>query len=135
MPFGRRLILATALGTLAAAPAVADDGAPSPRQSTLVVYGNDPCPRSSDPDLVVVCARRPETDRYRIPAPLRRRSQPPSEVSWASRIDSLDEASAPMRPNSCTVVGSFGQTGCTQQMIRQWYAARRAQQAEDAGVP
>jgi hypothetical protein len=40
-----------------------------------------------------------------------------------------------MRPNSCTVVGSFGQTGCTQQMIRQWYAARRAQQAEDAGVP
>lgn len=134
MPFGRRLILATALATLAAAPAAADDGA-APRQSTLVVYGNDPCPRSSDPDLVVVCARRPETDRYRIPAPLRRRSQPPSEVSWASRIESLDEASAPMRPNSCTVVGSFGQTGCTQQMIRQWYAARRAQQAEDAGVP
>jgi hypothetical protein len=134
MPTARCLFVATALSALCAAPAAAEDGAPA-RQSTLVVYGSDPCPRSTAPDEIVVCARRPETDRYRIPAPLRRRSQPPSEVSWASRIDSLDEASAHMRPDSCSAVGSFGQTGCTQSMIRQWYAARRAQRAEGAGIP
>src|SRR5207302_9162497 len=31
----------------------------------IIVYGNDPCPRSTE-DQVVVCARRPEGERYRI---------------------------------------------------------------------
>jgi len=88
------------------------------------VFGDDPCPAGEDGEIVV-CARRPESDRYRIPAPLRRSSRPP-EQSWASRAEALDEASRDARPGSCSVVGSFGQSGCTQQMIRQWAAERRA---------
>ena len=38
--------------------------------SEIIVYGNDPCPRSTD-DEVVVCARKPEAERYRIPEKLR----------------------------------------------------------------
>jgi hypothetical protein len=107
-----------------AAPAPAQNGSPE-RQADLTVYGSDPCPQSTD-DEIVVCHRRPEEERYRIPAPLRRSSQNP-EQSWGTRVETLDEVSRDTRPNSCSVVGTFGQSGCTRQMIRQWYEERRAQ--------
>ena len=48
-----------------AAPVAATNGTPPPdRIATLVVYGDDPCPRSAG-DEIVVCARRPENERYR----------------------------------------------------------------------
>jgi hypothetical protein len=41
--------------------------APTPalaqRVNEIIVYGTDPCPRSTD-DEVVVCARKPESHRY-----------------------------------------------------------------------
>lgn len=113
---------------LLAMPAAAqeEDGAPD-RESTVVIYGDDACPPSTDNE-VVVCARRPEEERYRIPPPLRRSSRPP-EQSWASRVESLEEASRDMRPGSCSVVGTYGQSGCTAALIRQWYAERRARRA------
>ena len=60
--------------TLAATAAAAAGTAPLPvpaeaQQNSvaeIIVYGTDPCPRSTD-DQVVVCARRPENERYRIP--------------------------------------------------------------------
>ena len=51
-----------------AAPASAQDAAPNVAE--IIVYGSDPCPRSTD-DQVVVCARRPEAERYRIPPKMR----------------------------------------------------------------
>lgn len=126
--------LAALLGIAAAFPAVAFAADPPPaRQSTLVVYGNDPCPTSGADNEVVVCARRPEEERYRIPRRIRERQ--PTETSWASRVEGLDEESRPMRPNSCSVVGSNGFTGCTAAMIRQWYAERRQRRAEEASIP
>jgi len=113
-------------------PAAAAAEAPS-RQSTLVVYGNDPCPTSGPDNEVVVCARRPEEERYRIPRRIRERQ--PTETSWASRVEGLEEESRQMRPNSCSVVGSNGFTGCNAAMIRQWYAERRARRAAEAGIP
>ena len=114
-------------------PSIAHAGETPARQSTLVVYGNDPCPTSGADNEVVVCARRPEEERYRIPRRLRERQ--PLETSWASRVEGMDEENRIMRPNSCSVVGSNGFTGCTSQMIRQWYAERRARRAEDANIP
>ena len=108
-----------------AAPGLAQNSGPPPREATLVVYGEDPCPRSTDEDIVV-CARRPEEERYRIPEPLRERPDRPAEVSWGSRSEDLENAQRDSRPGSCSVVGSGGQTGCTQDMIRQWFAERRA---------
>lgn len=115
-----------ALLAAAAVPAVAQDE-PLARQSQLTVYGEDPCPRSTDEEIVV-CHRRPEEERYRIPAPLRRSTRNP-EQAWSARVETLDEVSRDSRPNSCSVVGSFGQSGCAQAMIRQWYEARRARRS------
>ena len=118
-----RLILLIAL---LAAPASAQDETPA-RQAALTVYGDDPCPRSTDEEIVV-CHRRPEEERYRIPAPLRRSTRN-SEQAWTSRVEGLEEASRDARPGSCSVVGSFGQSGCTQALIRQWFEARRARRS------
>jgi len=102
------------------------DRAPE-RESTILVYGEDACPPSTDNE-VVVCARRPEEERYRIPRNLRRSGQR-QEQAWAARVESLEEVSRDMRPNSCSVVGTYGQSGCMQALIRQYYAERRARAA------
>ncbi len=116
---------------LLAGLAAAIAGAQQPetgRESHVVVYGEDPCPESRG-DEIVVCARRPEEERYRIPAPLRRSSRR-AEASWSSHAAELEEIQRDTRPDSCSVVGSYGQTGCTQQMIRQWRAERRTRRRE-----
>ena len=120
--------LLTAVLTFALVPAAqAEKAEPPPeRTQTLVVYGNDPCPKAADEEEIVVCARKPENERYRVPRSLRNKDDPPSQVSWGSRVEDLEEASRASRPGSCSVVGSYGQTGCTQQLIRQWYNDRRA---------
>jgi hypothetical protein len=112
------------LAALLAAPVpAAAQEEPAGRRSELTVYGADACPPSSD-DEIVVCHRRPEEERYRIPAPLRRSSRNP-EQAWGSRVETLDEVSRGTRPGSCSPVGSFGQTGCREQMLREWYESRR----------
>ena len=118
--------LAMALALVAASPAAAA-GQPEPpeRESRLVVYGDDACPEPETPEEVVVCARRPEEERYRIPAPLRRDGQP-AEASWSTQAAELEEAQRDTRPDSCSVVGSYGHTGCTQDMLRRWLEERRA---------
>jgi hypothetical protein len=122
----RHIILAGLLAAAGLTPASAQDPEPSPpaRETLIEVYGDDPCPQSSGEETVV-CARRPEEERYRIPAPLRRSTRPP-EQAWGARVESLDEVSRSSRPGSCSVVGTYGQSGCTQQMIREWYNERRA---------
>jgi hypothetical protein len=131
----RRAIF-TAASLLLAGPAGAQPGegdAPK-RTVSVTVYGSDPCPRGSDGEIVV-CGRRPDNERYRIPKELRKREQQSSETSWAARAAGLEEASRPSMPGSCSPVGSWGQTGCFQQMIRQWGAARAAARSQAANVP
>jgi len=117
--------LAMIFAASAAAGAAAQPADPPARQETLIVYGDDPCPAAEDEDEIVVCARRPEEERYRIPAPLRRGDRL-SETAWSSQLEALEDAQRDSRPNSCSVVGSFGQSGCTQEMLRRWHAERRA---------
>ena len=50
---------ATVAATMALAPAPL--AAQAANVSEVIVYGTDPCPRSTD-DEVVVCARKPETE-------------------------------------------------------------------------
>ncbi len=130
-----------ALGILAlaiVAPASAQDAPADPPRKVVnaTVFGDDPCPKSADPDEIVVCARMGENERYRIPKRFR---DPPSQAtvasSWAARADTAMEAARVGLPNSCSPVGSGGQTGCTQAMLRQWFAERRQQQSAGSGVP
>jgi hypothetical protein len=121
---------------IAAGSALAADppesGAPPEKISALEVYGNDPCPRSSGEEIVV-CARLPESERYRVPKRFRKpRKRDAESTAWGSRVQALEYVSRTGRPNSCSPVGSFGQTGCQQQFLSQWRAERN-QAKEDAG--
>jgi hypothetical protein len=103
---------------------------------SLVVYGEDPCPKA-DGDEIVVCARRPDSERYRIPKELRKRAENERQTatSWTSRVAELEDAQRPSRPDSCSPMGSWGQTGCFAQMINQWYAARQQMRSEANNIP
>ncbi len=92
------------------------------RVNQLIVYGSDPCPASSG-DEITVCARRPESDRYRIPAPLRGTERPENN-SWAVRASELQYVGR-TGIQSCSPVGAGGFTGCLSQLINQARAERQ----------
>jgi hypothetical protein len=102
------------------------------RVSEIIVYGNDPCPRSTD-DEVVVCARKPEADRYRIPEKLRSSGPRQTREAWANRARAFETVGA-TGINSCSPVGPAGFTGCLQQVIDQAKAHNR-EAAEGNVVP
>ena len=119
--------LAFALPLLAVpAPAVAQNGGTI---SEIIVYGTDPCPRSTD-DEVVVCARKPEGERYRIPERLRSSGTRQQRESWANRAIAF-ETYGKTGINSCSPVGAAGFTGCSQQLINQAFKERKEQSSDD----
>lgn len=128
----KTVMLARALVFVASA-SHGQDGEPSPsempeRISFLVAFGDEKC-REAVGDEIVVCATLPENERYRIPLKLRKaKEQVVTDRSWTSALESLDEFARDLRPNSCSVNGAGGFTGCTQAMLRQWFAERRGNQ-------
>lgn len=121
--------LAIAVPTVfATEPALAQNG----RISEIIVYGTDPCPRSTD-DEVVVCARKPESERFRIPEKLRSSGSRQSRESWANKAIAF-ETYGRTGINSCSAVGPAGFTGCTQQLINQAFKERR-EEADEGTAP
>lgn len=120
----RRLVLLAAAPlaiAFAPAPAAAQD-APGDKVNIVDVYGEDPCPQSSD-DVIVVCRRMNEEERYRIPEALRQ-SDSPQNQSWSNRVQSF-EAVGNFGPLSCSPIGLGGELGCTAQMIAAAYEEKR----------
>ncbi len=110
---------------------------PPQRFRSQVIYGDDPCPQGGK-DEVVVCARQPESDRYRIPKKLRKkRNTEAAAQAWGSRVATLDDVSRVSAglPNTCSAVGSGGQTGCMRKFLQQYRDEKREQAAEDAAIP
>lgn len=124
------------IGLLAAAATAVPVSAPKEpdRYQMLTVFGSDTCPRSSA-DEIVVCARLPESERYRIPKRIRDKKavSGPASVAWSQKVQSLEYVSRIGTPNSCSPVGSGGATGCFQQFMRQAREQREAEAAEKAG--
>jgi hypothetical protein len=87
----------------------------------LIVYGKDACPQSTQ-DEITVCARRPETDRFRIPEQLRNVADPANN-SWANKALELQYVGR-SGIGSCSPSGPGGATGCLQQFINQARAER-----------
>ena len=118
-----------------AAPALAqDDGSlaqsssPPQRTSVLYTYGDEPCPEAQEGEIVV-CAQRPESERYRVPQELREELKEEEAVgggSWASKVEGYENVARASRPNSCSPVGSYGFSGCAAAALRDWFEARRA---------
>lgn len=128
----RALVLAL---LVSAAPVAAAEPEPPPeRIVSAVVYGNDPCPRSSG-DEIIVCARQPESERYRIPKRFRDKRDQRTEQSWASTAQVLEYVGRAGTPNSCSPVGSGGQTGCYRQFLRQAREERARMKAEAEAIP
>lgn len=127
--------LTIAAGALAATGlALAALPAPATAQSAVsevIVFGNDPCPRSTDSE-VVVCARKPEAERYRIPEKLRSGGPPQTRQSWANKAKAL-ETVGNTGTFSCSPVGPGGFTGCLTRVINQ--ARRERQQEAEEGTP
>ena len=115
---------------LPAAPALAQNT----KVSEIIVYGTDPCPRSTD-DEIVVCARKPESERFRIPEALRKGGSLQSRQSWAARARQFETVGR-TGVNSCSPVGPAGYTGCMEQVINQAFTDREEQlQSESAPRP
>jgi hypothetical protein len=116
--------LAAALLLPAQAPAQAPRPGPAddPRINQLIVYGEDPCPASSDAEIIV-CARKPEGDRYRIPENLRDDPNAAINQSWANRAIEMQYVGR-SGIGSCSPVGPGGVIGCYNEMVRQARAER-----------
>jgi len=119
----RRLLAVAALPLAFAAlpaPAAAQDNA-GDKVNTVIIYGNDECPKSAE--TITVCARLAESERYRIPENLRGSDSPQNE-SWSNKVQSF-ESVGNFGPLSCTPFGAGGELGCTAKMIRDAYAEKK----------
>jgi len=98
----------------AAAPVAGPEDTEKVRQ--VFVYGDDPCPESGS-DEIVVCARMPDNERYRIPTELRTDPNSPAVQSWVNRARTLEYVGL-SGTDSCSTIGGGGFTGCFQQLAR-----------------
>lgn len=122
----KRLISAVAaLGAVALfapLPAAAQD-VPGEKVNQLIVYGDDPCPASTDGGITV-CARKEEAERFRIPAPLRENPNAAINQGWTQRVKAYETVGA-SGVASCSPVGSGGASGCMAKLINQAYAEKK----------
>jgi hypothetical protein len=132
-----RPVLALALlatGGTALAQQAATGQAPS-RIRDVTIKPGEPCPKASG-DEVVVC--RTLDEPYRIPKTLR--DEHPiaaANQSWVNRTATADQIGrvAGGLPNTCSPVGTGGQTGCFQQRAQAYAADKRASRSAEASVP
>jgi len=120
-----------ALAAFASTAAVAQDSDVGSTIAEVIVYGNDPCPRSTD-SAIVVCARKPESERYRIPERYREAGPRQTRESWAQKAKSFEYVGR-SGIQSCSAVGPGGYTGCLQNMIDR--AKKEASGAETQASP
>ncbi|MBO9576906.1 MAG: hypothetical protein J7494_14340 [Sphingobium sp.] len=132
----RRLLPLLALSVVTlSAPAFAQPGREGPnpvgekgpldteKVKLVYVYGDDPCPASTA-DEIMICAKLPDADRYRIPKELRSDPLAPQNQSWANRARTLETAGA-SGINSCSPVGAGGWTGCFAKLARDMKEERK----------
>ncbi len=119
----RNLHFAALAAALLAAPAIAQPVIEDVKIDQRIIYGDDACPPSTD-DVIIVCARKPEGDRYRIPENLRRNSNDPVSQSWANKAIELSYVGR-TGTQSCSTVGAGGFTGCFDQLAGAWRAERQ----------
>ena len=106
------------------APTAAAGTTGSERVNLVIVYGEDACPQSAGTDIVV-CARKGEEERYRIPEPLRGDPNKPSNQAWGERVRSMEYVGR-TGTESCSATGPGGFTGCFNQLARLAKAERQA---------
>ena len=132
------LLSLPAVASAQTAPATdkqAESGKAPARIRNVTINPNEACPASTS-DEIVVCSTLVEP--YRIPKALR---NPPKKdaasQSWVNRAATMDEVGrrAGGLPDTCSPVGSGGQTGCTAMMLQQYAAEKAEKKREGTAVP
>jgi hypothetical protein len=106
------LMLALNIG---GAPILMAPAAVQAADRVLIIYGDDKCPTSNGEEIVV-CSRKPESERYRIPEELRHTTDRGNE-NWGDRASSLEYVGRGGL-QSCSATGSGGASGCFKELAR-----------------
>lgn len=130
----KRLLIPSALiAAIALVPAAAQQGPETgggEKVSQAIVYGQDDCPAATG-DEIIVCARLPEAERYRVPEIFRGTDLlNPKNEAWANKVVALERVGR-FGTDSCSPVGLGGFTGCTQSLVAGAAAERRATDKTD----
>ena len=113
----------------------AGSGQPPQRVRAVTLGVGQKCPESTDAE-VVVCSTLEQP--YRIPKQFRDNGPIPAKnQAWGNRVATQDQIGrvAGGLPDTCSPVGSGGQSGCALMTNRAWAADRRAQKDAEASVP
>lgn len=115
---------------------LAESSTPPQRVRSVTVTGDQPCPKSTAQEIVV-CSHADRDEQFRIPPKFRELPHPAANNSWVNRAALIDDVSreAGGLPNTCSVNGSGGQTGCSQKALEQWQAEMRAKKRAQESIP
>ena len=113
----------------------AESGKAVQRIRNVQLQRGEKCPTATTDDEVVVCGTVEEP--YRIPKALRESKPDAVQQSWVNRAATMDEVGreAAGLPDTCSPVGSGGQTGCTQKLLRNYAAEKREKQRIAESTP
>ncbi|WP_033920643.1 hypothetical protein [Sphingomonas sp. 37zxx] len=122
------------LAAAAALPAISAPAMAQVQNGTLVIFGNDRCPTNADGEEIVVCVRKGEAERFRIPQELRELEITPENRAWAVRSeDTLRAGDSGI--GSCSAVGIGGMIGCAGQAADTNRAVRRERRQAEQAIP
>ena len=113
------LVLSAAL--MLTSPAAARQDVAGDKVNQLIVYGDDDCQPAAENEITI-CARKPESERFRIPEILRGTVSPQNEA-WTNRVIAYETVGI-SGTMSCSATGSGGWTGCAHQLIDAAYAEK-----------
>lgn len=115
LPFAALAILMSATPALAQTSQTVA-GPDNEKINLVIVYGDDPCPQASGDELIV-CGRKEEKERYRIPETLRGDPNAPANQAWGQQYKALEYVGK-SGIDSCSPSGIGGFTGCFNQLAR-----------------
>ena len=101
------------------------------QEKVVVVYGTDKCPTNAAGQEVVVCARRPESERYRIPSELRESNETQSSGARVSAMAAGGTAGS----TTCSNIGGGGGSNCFGNQMRAARAEKKQAKTAAAASP
>ena len=117
----------SAFALFATVPVFAQDnqGAPDEKINQVIIYGEDKCPENKDDEVITVCARLAEKERYRIPKTLRDDPTDIRKEAFTNRVIAYEHVAA-SGTLSCSPTGAGGFTGCGIGEIDRAYAEKKS---------
>ena len=114
----------------------AESGQPPQRIRNVTLVGKEACPKPEAGE-VVVCDRLSGDEQFRVPKELRESKADAATQSWVNRAATIDEVGrvAGGLPNTCSPVGSGGQTGCTTKLLRDYTADKVDRKRRQRAIP